>query len=114
MFGPQFPYFSMQQLNLDWLMDYLKDIGSVCVPIVKLDMPEENTTIALLQYLGQHKDDVPVGISLITFGTEADAHSLACLFFRMSSDSGIGPFLGFDPFRGKQLMLQNGAWVITT
>ena len=55
-----------------------------------------------------------MGISLITFGTEADAHSLACLFFRMSSDSGIGPFLGFDPFRGKQLMLQNGAWVITT
>ncbi len=109
----KFPFFSMQQLNLDWPMDYLKDIGSVCVPIVKLDMPEENTTAALLQYLGQHKDDVPVGISLITFGTEADAHSCACLFFRMKDDTGIGNMIGLDPFRGKQLQLQNGAWVMS-
>ena len=112
--GIQFPYFSMQQLNLDWIMDYLRDIGSICVPIVKFEMPPENTTIALLEYLGQHKDDVPIGISLLTFGNEADEHSLACLFFRMKNDTGIGPFIGFYPFKGQQLMLQNGAWVIGT
>lgn len=59
-----FPYPSMQQLNLDWIMHRVGEMPTV------INLPAAANT-EILDVIDDNIDDIPIGFSMLAFGSPA-------------------------------------------
>ena len=77
-----FPYFNMQQLNLDWLMQRLHDT------LVSVQLPALQSYANFGDVIDVHMLEIPVGPSLLVFGdAAADPIANCAMAFCFKKDS---------------------------
>lgn len=82
-----FPYFNMQQLNLDWIMDKVATFPEIVTAPALTQEDIDGVALAI-----DSKDEhIPVGISFLLIGTPQDANTkrAACLIFKMDLENKI-------------------------
>lgn len=105
----KFPYFNMQQLNLDWLMDHIANMPEI-VHVAALagdDLSDMQDMIDLKAL------EIPKGISFVQFGLLDDpvARQGAALLFKVDNDNIIGLSFGISGnILVNQLYKVGGAW----
>lgn len=84
----KFPYFNMQQLNLDWMLEKMAEMPViVSVPVLAGD--DLSDVVNMIDYKAQ---DIPRGICFMLAGTQDDPNDrrCACLLFKMDDDNIVG------------------------
>lgn len=87
MFGARFPYFNMQEMNLDWLLEKV----AACPEIVTAPALTQEDIDGVALVIDSKDDNIPVGISFLLIGTPQDDNTkrAACLIFKMDTDNKI-------------------------
>lgn len=67
---PKFPYFNMQQLNLDWLMD---KVGRT-LEVIALPALATNDSTGFKNAIDYAQLAIPKGVSILLFGSESDTN----------------------------------------
>lgn len=83
----KFPYFNMQQLNLDWIMDKVATFPEIVTAPALTQ--EDMDGVALV--IDSKDEYIPVGISFLLIGTPQDDNTkrAACLIFKMDLENKI-------------------------
>lgn len=83
----KFPYFNMQQLNLDWIMDKVATFPEIITAPALTQ--EDIDGVALV--IDSKDEYIPVGISFLLIGTPQDDNTkrAACLIFKMDLENKI-------------------------
>ena len=83
----KFPYFNMQQLNLDWLLDKVATFPEIVTAPALTQ--EDIDGVALV--IDSKDEYIPVGISFLLIGTPQDDNTkrAACLIFKMDLENKI-------------------------
>ena len=84
----KFPYFNMQQLNLDWMLDRMQDMPM----IVRLPLLSGDDLPDVMDMIDYKAQDIPRGINFTLMGTPDDPldRQCACLLFKMDDDNIAG------------------------
>ena len=105
----KFPYFNMQQLNLDWLMERIaKSPEIIKLPALAGDDLSDVQTMIDLKAL-----DIPKGICFIECGLPDDPvdRRCACLIYKLDNDNLIGFAMGLSVNIGVNVIAKaNGEW----
>lgn len=83
----KFPYFNMQQLNLDWIMDKVATFPEIVTAPALTQEDMDGVELVI-----DSKDEyIPVGISFLLIGTPQDDNTkrAACLIFKMDLENKI-------------------------
>ena len=105
----QFPYFKMQQLNLDWLMEYVKNMPV----LVHLPALAGSTDDDLIDMVDNQIEYIPDGVCFIEFGTDGDDQMRrgACMVYKQDDDNLLMFSLFFAPAIGVNMYGKvNGVW----
>lgn len=91
----KFPYFNMQQLNLDWLMDHIARMPE----IIKLPALAGDQLQDVADMIDAKALDVPKGICFVECGLPDDPIDRRCmvLLFKIDNDNMIGLAFGMSP-----------------
>lgn len=83
----KFPYFNMQQLNLDWIMDKVATFPEI-ITAPALTQEDIDGVVLVIDSKDEH---IPVGISFLLIGTPQDTNTkrAACLIFKMDLENKI-------------------------
>ena len=83
----KFPYFNMQQLNLDWIMDKVATFPEI-VTAPALTQEDIDGVALVIDSKDEH---IPVGISFLLIGTPQDDNTkkAVCLIFKMDLENKI-------------------------
>lgn len=107
--GIKFPYFNMQQLNLDWLMERIsKSPEIIKLPALAGDDLSDVSTMIDYKAL-----EIPKGICFIECGLPDDPEDrrCACLIYKIDNDNIIVFAMGFSANIAANVMFkQAGAW----
>lgn len=90
----KFPYFNMQQLNLDWLMEHIGNMPEIVhVPALAGDDLSDVADMIDLKAL-----EIPKGFSIMQAGLLDDPLDRQCaaLLFKADNDNIIGFVMGFS------------------
>ena len=81
----KFPYFNMQQLNLDWILDKVQSFPSI-IQVPQLAGDDLSDVADMIDY---HDQDIPRGISFMLAGTSDDPNDRRCAawIFKMDKDN---------------------------
>ena len=105
----KFPYFNMQQLNLDWIMDKVATFPEIVTAPALTQEDMEGVQLVI-----DSKDEhIPVGISFLLIGTPQDDNNkrAACLIFKMDLENKICMVLTFADGIGVNMTAQfEGVW----
>lgn len=106
---PRFPYFNMQQLNLDWLMDHIKNMPEIVhVPALAGDSLSDVTDMIDAKAL-----EIPKGISFVEYGLIDDPYNRRAmvLLFKLDNDNMIGLAFGMSAGIGvTPIQKETGVW----
>ena len=83
----KFPYFNMQQLNLDWILDKVATFPEIITAPALTQEDLDGVTLVI-----DSKDEhIPVGISFLLIGTPQDeiTKRAACLIFKLDLENKI-------------------------
>lgn len=83
----KFPYFNMQQLNLDWIMDKVATFPEIVTAPALTQEDIDGVALAI----DSKDENIPVGISFLLIGTPQDDNTkrAACLIFKMDLENKI-------------------------
>lgn len=104
----KFPYFNTQQLNLDWLMDHIKNMPEI-VHVAAL----AGESLSDLQDMIDLKAlEIPKGISFLQCGHLDDPVTRQCaaLIFKVDNDNLAGISLGVSGIGIQPFMKEAGDW----
>lgn len=107
----KFPYFNMQQLNLDWVLDKVATFPEI---IKAPALTAENNTAVYNAIDGQY-DHIPIGISFLLCGTPDDENTKRCaiLIFKLDENNCYGLLLTLSlTLMGKKCAKISGGWVM--
>lgn len=109
---PAFPYFDMQQLNLDWLLETIANMQTAFCPLVHIDTVSEDSDDGIINVLSNNTDNIPLGVSFIHSGKETDAVQFFVLFFRVNDENGFGyiMFHNSENISINQVYMEDGVW----
>lgn len=90
----KFPYFNMQQLNLDWLMERIAKSPE----IIKLPALAGSYLQDVSDMIDAKALDIPKGICFINCGMQDDPmdRRCACLIYKLDNDNLIGFVMGMQ------------------
>lgn len=90
----KFPYFNMQQLNLDWLMDHIANMPEI-IHVAALAGDDLSDVMDMIDLKAL---EIPKGISLMQTGQLDDPISRQCaaLLFKVDNDNIIGMVMGLS------------------
>lgn len=90
----KFPYFNMQQLNLDWLMEHIANMPKI-VHVPALAGDDLSDVCDMIDY---HALDIPKGICFMQAGQLDDPLDRQCaaILFKADNDNIIGFAMGFS------------------
>ena len=105
----KFPYFNMQQLNLDWLLEHISNMPMIVhVPaLAGDDLPDVADMIDLKAL------EIPKGFSFMQAGQLDDPldRQCLCLIFKADNDNIIGFVMGYSANIGLNgLRKEAGVW----
>ena len=105
----KFPYFNMQQLNLDWLMERVSHTPEIIqLPALAGDDLSDVHDMIDLKAL-----DIPKAICFINCGLHDDPQDRRCavLLFKIDNDNMIGMVMGLSANIGINVIMKvAGAW----
>lgn len=90
----KFPYFNMQQLNLDWILDRVRNMPMI-VQLPLLAGDDYSDVLDMIDYKAQ---DIPRGVNFAIMGTPEDpiVQQCCCLIYKIDDDNLIGFMLGLS------------------
>jgi hypothetical protein len=91
--APRFPYFTEQQLNLDWLLEKVSLLERSAIGQVDIETLYDDADDAVLAALNRYKDKIPFGASVIHLGRYTDQTQVFILFCRADDQRGHGSIL---------------------
>lgn len=105
----KFPYFNMQQLNLDWLMERVSHTPEIIqLPALAGDDLTDVQDMIDLKAL-----DIPKAICFVNCGLHDDPQDRRCavLLFKIDNDNMIGLAMGMSANIGVNVIMKvAGAW----
>lgn len=105
----KFPYFNMQQLNLDWLMERIAKSPE----IIKLPALAGDDLSDVQNMIDYKALDIPKGICFIDCGLADDPleRRCACLIYKVDNDNLIALTMGMSVNIGVNVIVKsNGVW----
>ena len=105
----KFPYFNMQQLNLDWLMERIAKSPE----IIKLPALAGDDLPDVQNMIDYKALDIPKGICFIECGLPDDPEDrrCACLIYKLDNDNLVVLTMGMSANIAVNVMFkQAGAW----
>lgn len=107
-----FPYFNMQQINLDWLLQTVQELKETRVPLVKLPAVSDDSDDGLFALLSKYVDSIPQGVSFIQSREDNEYCQIYIMFFRFDENNGFGFVMPgvYDNITLSQVILYDGVW----
>lgn len=104
----KFPYFNMQQLNLDWLMDHIANMPE----IVHVAALAGDNLSDLQDMIDLKALEIPKGISFLQCGQLDDPinRQAAALIFKIDNDNIVGLALGISNISVTPITKDAGVW----
>ena len=109
MFGARFPYFNMQELNLDWILHRIAH----CPEIIDAPPLVDESVSGLQANLDSIQSQIPIGLSFVLMGNETASFTkrAACMVFKMDSDNLIVMMMTFADGIGVSTKIKyEGEW----
>lgn len=109
----KYPYFNMQQLNLDWLLTRVAH----CPEIVDAPMLSTDTNQGIYDAIDSAAAITPEGLSIIVCGDIGDDDTKRCsiILWKMDFNNLYGIVLSTSAnLRGRQCAKINGTWMMYT
>lgn len=109
--GVKFPYFNMQQMNLDWLLARVAHYPEV-VDAPPLSADNNQSVYAVIDSMN---DNTSVGLSFLVCGDADDEEVKRCciVLWKMDFNNIYGIILSTsDNLRGKRCAKINGNWMM--
>lgn len=109
----KFPYFNMQQMNLDWLLARVAHYPDV----VEAPPLSEDNNQSVYAVVDSTANSAPSGMSFVICGGSDDADEKRCgiVLWKMDFDNLYGIILSTsDNLRGKKCAKINGNWMMYT
>ena len=102
----KFPYMKMQQLNLDWLMEYVKNMPV----LVHLPALAGSTVDNLTDMIDNQLEYIPDGVCFLEFGQTGDdkVRRGACMVYKQDDDNMILFTMSFAPAIGNSIYKKDG------
>lgn len=91
--APKFPYFTEQQLNLDWLLEKVSLLERSAIGQVDIEMLNDDADYAVIAALNRYKDKIPLGASVIHLGRYTDQTQIFIMFCRADDQRGHGSII---------------------
>lgn len=107
----KFPYFNMQQLNLDWLLEYV----ALCPKMFTSPALAEDNNQGVYVAIDNMADNTPAGLSFLICGDSDDEDAKRCgiVLWKMDFNNLYGIILSTsDNLRGKRCAKINGNWMM--
>lgn len=105
----KYPFFNMQQLNLDWLMDHIANMPE----IIHLPAPAGDDLSDLQDMIDMKALEIPKAICFVECGVHDDPmeRRCACLLFKIDNDNMIGIAFGMSGNIGiNPIYKESGVW----
>lgn len=105
----EYPYFNSQQLNLDWVMEHIRN-NVVKVPAIAFTGSDVSAVETVIDNAG---DSIPVGFSVVMLGADGDsAERCACvLLYKLDNDNMRGIAMSMSTEIGiANIMKTGGEW----
>lgn len=109
MFGARFPYFNMQELNLDWILERI----SACPEIINAPAFVTEEVESIYVSIDSVDDKTPNGVSFILIGNDSTPFTKkgCCLVYKMDSDNKIVAIMTFADNIGFAVIVKyEGEW----
>lgn len=107
----KFPYFNMQQLNLDWLLEYV----ARCPEMIAAPALSEDNNQSVYDAIDSMDDNTPDGLSFIVCGDAEDTAVRRCciMVWKMDDNNLYGIILSTSAnLRGRKCAKINGNWMM--
>ena len=107
----KFPFFNMQQLNLDWLMARMAHYPEV----VEAPALSEDNNLSVYEAIDGAADNTPDGLAFLVCGDSDDAAENRCgiVVWKIDSENLYGIILSTsENLRGKRCAKINGNWMM--
>lgn len=111
MFGARFPYFNMQEMNLDWILHRVAH----CPEIINAPPLSDESMDGVTVILDSIQTQIPIGLSFVLMGDENTPFNkrTACMVFKMDSDNLIIMVMTFADGIGVNMNIKyEGEWGI--
>lgn len=107
----KFPFFNMQQLNLDWVLERIAH----CPAGLQAPALAADNNLSIYEAIDGMADDTPDGLSFLVCGDADDTAVTRCgiILWKIDSENLYGViFSTSDNLRGKRCAKINGNWMM--